>query len=330
MMPTVGYRALGRTGLQVSELAMGCGPISNLMTGENSQRQVAVLRRALECGINWIDTAATYGQGRSEKSLGLALRELRTGDEVHLATKVRLAGDELNDISGAVRRSLEGSLSRLGRSHVALLQVHNAITLRRGDEATSLTPADVLGTDGVLRALEKMRSEGLVKLLGLTAVGHRRGLLEVIDSQAFDTIQVPYNLVNPSAGMDLGDEFGEADYGNIIARAGQYRMGVFAIRVFAAGALLGLPPASHTRASPFFPLDLYRRDEQRAAKLRNRLGSDADLHDLAVRFSLQHPSVNSAIIGFGEPSHVDQAAVSARQGPLSKDAMTTIGQLACL
>ena len=107
MKPSVGYRELGRTGLGVSELALGCGPISNLMTGEDSQRQVAVLRRALDGGINWIDTAATYGQGRSEESLGFALRDLGAGDDVHLATKVRLQLDELKDIAGAVRQSLE-------------------------------------------------------------------------------------------------------------------------------------------------------------------------------------------------------------------------------
>src|SRR5262245_47661545 len=102
--PRVGYRSLGQTGISVSEVALGCGPVSNLMTGEDRQKQAAVLERALESGVNWIDTAATYGQGRSEASLGQALRALNAAGRVHLATKVRLAPEELGDIAGAVRR----------------------------------------------------------------------------------------------------------------------------------------------------------------------------------------------------------------------------------
>src|SRR3954447_12794562 len=119
------YRTLGRTGLRVSVLAFGAGPVSGLMTSDDHARQTAVLRRAVERGINWIDTAPGYGAGKSETNVGRALREFDGADAVHIATKVRLAGDDLTDIAGSVRRSVEQSLARLGRPSVTLLQLHN-------------------------------------------------------------------------------------------------------------------------------------------------------------------------------------------------------------
>ena len=116
------FRTLGRTGLQVSALAFGAGPISTLMVGDDRARQDAVVRAAVARGINWFDTAATYGGGQSEQSLGRAFEELKCAAQVHVATKVRLTTDDLADVRGAVRRSLEGSLSRLRMSRVALLQ----------------------------------------------------------------------------------------------------------------------------------------------------------------------------------------------------------------
>lgn len=324
--PETPYRALGRTGLSVSAIAFGCGPISELMTGEDRDRQRAVLRHAIERGVNWIDTAATYGKGRSEQSIGEALRNLKARDRVHLATKVRLMPDELADISSAVRRSVEGSLQRLGVHRVTLLQLHNAITAERGQEATSLTPRDVLGP--VLESFRRLRDEGLIGHIGITAVGQGDALRKVVDSGEFDTIQVPFNIMNPSAGLHVPDGYAEADYGNVIGLARQHDMGVLAIRVFAAGAVLGNSPASHTMNSPFFTLDLYRRDEERAARMRKTLGEEFDLKDVAVRYVLGHPGVSAAIIGFGETSHVDDALTSVTQGPLPEKATRTIEEIA--
>ncbi len=322
------YQTLGRTGISVSRIAFGCGPISNLMTGEDRERQAAVLRHALKRGINWIDTAATYGKGRSEQSIGAALNDINPTEPVHLATKVRLMPNELNDIHSAVRRSIEGSLGRLGVERVTLLQLHNAITAERGQQATSLTPRDILGPGGVREALTALRDEGIVEHIGITAVGQAAPLREVVGSGAFDTIQVPFNIMNPSAGRDVPENFAEADYGNVIGLARQHAMGVFAIRVFAAGAVLGHPPAAHTINSPFFPLELYRRDEQRAARMREQLGEQGNLTDVAVRYAVQHPSVTAALIGFGEPSHVDAAITSLDGGPLPDEVTRRVEEIA--
>src|SRR5687768_7171191 len=94
------YRTLGRTGLRVSALAFGAGPVSGLMTGDDSAAQLAVVRRAVEAGVIWFDTAAGYGQGRSETNLGRTLRDV--GATVHIATKVRLGPDQFGDVRGHV------------------------------------------------------------------------------------------------------------------------------------------------------------------------------------------------------------------------------------
>ena len=107
------YRTLGRTGLSVSVLALGAGPVPALFTGNDPAAPVEVVRRAWAAGVNWFDTAATYGNGRSEQMLGEALKAAAAGDAAHVATKVRLGPDDWNDLSGAIRRSLEASLERL-------------------------------------------------------------------------------------------------------------------------------------------------------------------------------------------------------------------------
>src|SRR5688572_23996491 len=189
------YRTLGKTGIKVSALSFGAGPISTLMVGQDWARQRKVVARALEAGINWFDTAATYGQGQSERNLGRVLKQLDAAPRVYVATKVRLIGDDLDDIRGAVRRSVAASLQRLQLPQVTLLQLHNSITRQRGDEPTSLTPADVLGHDGVVDAFAELQAEGLVHHLGLTGIGQPASLREVVASRRFAAMQVPFHLL---------------------------------------------------------------------------------------------------------------------------------------
>ena len=322
-------RQLGSTGVNVSVLAFGAGPVPATMTSDDPAKQVLVVARAIEDGINWFDTAAGYGQGKSEAALGRALRELRTGDRVHVATKVRIAEGELSDIGGAVRRSVEQSLSRLGLSRVTLLQLHNSVTSRRGDEPTSLTPGDVVRSGGVLDAMEKLKAEGVVAHSGLTGIGQAAALKEVIRSGRVATMQVPYNLLNPSAGRAMPAGFDGTDYGNVIADCADMKMGVFAIRVLAGGALADQAPSGHTLKTPFFPLALYERDRERAAEMARTLPTGMTMPEAAVRFALSHPTIASAIVGFSQPGQVDEAVAWAQRGKLADDVMTTLGGKPC-
>jgi aryl-alcohol dehydrogenase-like predicted oxidoreductase len=322
------YRTLGKTGLRVSAIAFGAGPVSGWMAELSADEQCAVIRQALDVGINWFDTAANYGNGQSEASLGRALARLGMPDGVHVATKVRYTDDGLSDIRGYTRESVKASLGRLGVRRVTLLQLHNSITMRRGDAPTSITSEDILGPGGVLAAFCELQAEGRAEHLGLTGIGQPAAMRTVVRSGAFATIQVPYNLLNPSAGHPVSADYPQTDYGHIIADCAAQRMGVFAIRVFAGGALTGRPPSVHTHRTPFFPLALYERDQRRATRMAALLGPTRNLTAAALRFVLDHTNIAAAIIGFRDPGEIDEAARWLASGPLPSQLHAALRQAA--
>jgi aryl-alcohol dehydrogenase-like predicted oxidoreductase len=313
------YRSLGMTGIAVSRIAFGAGPISQLMVGSDAERQREVVAHALKQGINWFDTAATYGNGASESGLGRILADVGDRYEVHVATKVRFTPADLDDVGAAAAQSVEASLRRLEVREISLLQLHNSITVGRGDEPTSVTPDDVLRPGGIAEAFEECKGRGLVRHLGITGIGQPAALREVIASGRFATMQAPYHLLNPSAGQAMESGFAETDYGNVIASCAAVGMGVLAIRVLAGGALAGNAPSPHTVKTPFFPLALYERDRQRAAHWGAKLGPGRSLPREAIRFALAHPQVHSAILGFASTSEIDEAiaALDDASPPLS-------------
>ncbi len=313
------YVNLGTTGESVSRIAFGAGPVADVMVANDTAKQHQLVRRVIDAGINWIDTAAGYGDGRAEEAVGSALLALDAHEQVHVATKVRIATDQMHDIPRAIHASAAASLRRLKRKQITLLQLHNSITAHCGDEPYSLSPREILGPNGVLDTLEQLRLEGIVRMIGITAIGQARPLKEVVNCGRFQTIQVPYNLVNPSAGREMSAGCGEADYGNVIQHATERGMGVFAIRVYAGGVLAGKPPSRHTLTTKFFPLDLFERDRRRVAALREFVGDSIDLKQLALQFSLAHAGVASAIVGFSEPKHVDEAVDFLNAGPIPND-----------
>lgn len=298
------YRTLGRTGIQVSAISFGAGPVSGLMTGMDANAQREVVATAIDAGINWFDTAPGYGAGSSEANLGRALFEIKPVQPIHIATKVRIPLNSTEPISDVIRRSVDESLQRLRVSSVTLLQLHNGITSGRGDEPTSITPDEILSRGGVADTFDRLRDEGVILHTGLTGTGQPLAMKAVIRSGRFETVQTPYNALNHSAGAMSPVQPDDTDYGNILADCAEMQMGVFAIRVFAAGALLGQAPSAHTLKTPYFPLDLYQRDAARAELLRAELGDGETMTEFAVRFALSHSAVSSAIIGFGSPSHV--------------------------
>lgn len=300
------FRPLGRTGIPVSVVAFGAGPVSGWATSTHTQQQIETVQQAIDLGINWFDTAPTYSDGQSELALGQALSELNSQDRVHVATKVRLTEDAFQDLRGFIHRSVEASLQRLRRRSLTLLQLHNSITARRGDQPTSVTPRDVLD-GGVLDVFEELRAAGVVQHVGLTGLGNPQSLKLVIDTGRFDTIQTPFNLLNPSAGQAMPADFPEDNLGNLLQNCSDLQMGVFAIRVFAGGALARREPSAHTRITKFFPLDLYERDRRRADDIAKELPQSQSVPEVALQFALAHPAVSAAIVGFGNAEEIRQA-----------------------
>ena len=126
-------RPLGDTGLKVSALGFGCGAVGGLMVRGDAAGQRQAVSRALDAGITYFDTAASYGDGLSEEHLGQVMRDLGAWSRVVVGTKVRLRPEELQKPVEAIRASTEASLKRLGCDDVDLLNLHNPIALVSSD-----------------------------------------------------------------------------------------------------------------------------------------------------------------------------------------------------
>lgn len=322
------YRVLGRSETQVSAISLGAGPISQLMVGEDRQAQRDTVAEALRAGMNWFDTAATYGNGESESSLGTALASSSGRASYHIATKVRLAPEQLDDIPTAVRESFAGSLQRLRSTRVTLLQLHNSVTAKRGDLPTSVTVDDVLGKHGVITAFDELRAEGLVDHFGFTGLGDKQSVAELVQSHRLTSAQVPFNLLTSFHGQDRSSGSVDVDYAELVEQCASNGVGVIAIRIFAGGALVGQEPAPHTYKTKFFPLELYHRDQQRAASLQKVLPPEITLAEAAVRFVLSKPGVSTALIGFASPAQIKEAIAFAANGPLEQELISRIEEVA--
>jgi aryl-alcohol dehydrogenase-like predicted oxidoreductase len=318
-------RALGKTGLRVSALGFGAGAVGGLLVrGERADQRRAVAR-ALDAGITYFDTAPSYGDGRSEEHLGAILSELHAWPRVTVGTKVRLQSSDLSDPVAAIRRSCESSLRRLGRDAVDLLQLHNPIVASPGSDAVGSSrpvPLDVV-TDLVAEGMRRVVAQGLVRHAGCTGLGDPPALRALVGAGTFATVQTYVNAINPSAAV-AGAAGGEQDFDGLIGAAAAASMGVIAIRVMAAGALLAAPQR-HRNAGDPGPLLVagarYDRDLERAREIR-AIAADLDYDgplELALRFALAVPGISTVLVGLSDPDQLEDALRWAQRGPVPED-----------
>jgi aryl-alcohol dehydrogenase-like predicted oxidoreductase len=320
------YRALGRTGIDVSALGFGCGDVGGLIVRGAPAERTRAVARAVELGVNYFDTASSYGDGVSERHLGEVLRELRP--DVHVGTKVRLRPEDLSDIRGAVARSLEASLRRLGLPSVDLLQIHNPVARARAGSALAI--GDVL--DEAIPALEALKQQGKIRFIGFTAVGEPEALHRVIDAGAIYTAQVFYNLLNPTAGGQADGTFPGIDFGGLLPRAKRKRVGTIGVRALAAGTLSGVPgrhPIAAPSVAPIASGPTYEADV-RAAGVLGKLVKDGfvgSLPEAAYRFVIGHDAISTVLVGSSTLDHLEQAAAAVAKGPLPPAALTRLAGL---
>lgn len=183
------YSVLGKTGKKVSRIGFG-GAVAGLKnylhsydpeSDESIRQVVAAIDKALELGINYFDTAPGYGEGKSEKMFGMALEEVRPS-EIFLATKVSFGDYD------QTMRSVEKSLKNLRRDRIDLLQIH-------GDTISTEQKNAMFGENGMLRAMKKVKEEGLADYIGFTTEDNNDVVYEMIREGSFDTIQMCYNLL---------------------------------------------------------------------------------------------------------------------------------------
>lgn len=309
------YRIFGRTGIRVSEVVFGGGWVGGVLIHQDDATKLATLRRAMEAGINWVDTAPMYGKGQSEQALGWLLKELHT--QPHLSTKVFLDTARLDDIPGQVERSVHDSLQRLRRDSVDVLLLHNPI------EPGGVTPDHVLRAGGAADALVRMREQGLTRYIGFTALGDASACRRIVDSGRFDAAQVYYNLLNPSAGRAMPPQWTGQDFGGLIAACKSQGTAVMAIRVFAAGVLAS--DARHGREVVITQAADVASEERRARAVVDALGERYGTRaQTALRFVLTNPDVSCAIVGLAEPAHLEEALAGEALGPLPQDAVEAL------
>ena len=303
------YTILGRTGLRVTRAGFGGGGIGQVWGATTEAEAIRSVHRALDLGITFFDVAPSYGDGRAEEALGKALVGRR--ESVVVATKVRLRAAQMDDVAGAVRRSVEISLNRLRRDAVDVLHVHNRFTERRGEALDSITGDDVLGP--VLDAYREMQHESKTRFIGLSAMDHHVPTMHrLINSGEYDTVLAYYNLLNTTAQEPKPPGADVFDNGQIIPMAKSKGMGIIGIRSHAAGALtpaLDRPPA---------PGDaLMQADLRKAAMLDFLLdGPIETLSQAAMVYSMMNRDIHSTVPGVKNAEEAEEIAHCADLPPI--------------
>jgi len=286
---------LGRTGLRVHPAGLGCGGHSRLgqSRGASVDDSVAVVRRALDLGVNFIDTATVYG---TEEIVGKALAGRR--DAVLLSTKA-LAHRRKGRVTGAeLSVRVEKSLKRLGTDWIDVFHLH-AVPARDYDYCLSeLVPA-----------MLRMREQGKIRFLGITEnfrsdTGHAM-LSRAVGDDCWDVMMVGINIVNPSARA------------RVLAAAVQKRIGILAM--FAVRRALARPRElaklmRSLRREGRIPDGVFDRRDPLGFLVRE--GAAASVVEAAYRFCRHEPGVHVVLTGTGDPAHLEQNVASIERGPL--------------
>jgi aryl-alcohol dehydrogenase-like predicted oxidoreductase len=309
-------RPLGRTGVQVSPLCLG-----TMMFGAwgntDHDDSVRIIHRALDAGINFVDTADVYSAGESEEIVGKALKDRR--DDVVLATKFFMPMGEDPHMRGGSRRwimrAVEDSLRRLGTNHIDLYQVHR--------------PDPAMDVEETLGALTDLVHQGKVRYIGSSSYSGS----QIVEAQwtarerrleRFRTEQPPYSLLTRSIELD------------VLPAAQRHGMGILTYSPLSGGWLSGSWSADSSPTSPARQrlakrFDMSLPENQRkleAVQQLQQVADDAGLSmiELAIAFVINHPGVTSAIIGPRTMEQLDSQLPSA-DAVLTPDVLNLIDEI---
>ena len=314
---------LGRTELKVSQIVLGGGWVGGLFIDPDLGVMEKALVKAINAGINWIDTAESYSEGQSEKNIGLLLSSIKNNN-IYISSKARLEPISSETIFSQLDRKIDESLERLNRSYIDLYQLHNRIEKVGTNEHFSAR--EIIQRKGVLDSMEKLKSEGRIKNIGITALGNLEPIKEVISTNGFDTAQVYYNLLNPSSAFKNRDKWDDHDFSGIVDQCLKYDMGIMCIRIFAAGYLA--TDIRHGREIPvtqgISEIEQKRRIEKLFELLKNEQGERAQL---ALRYGLSNQSLSCIVTGLSKIEHLDQIIEAESLGPLDEEIIEKINFL---
>ena len=308
------YRKLGRTGFEVSDIGYGAWGIGGKQwLGGADDESLAALRRAIELGVNLIDTALAYGDGHSEQLVGEIVRETRR--KIYVATKVppknrvwpATAASLIEEVFpyDYIIASAEESLRNLKLDTIDLLQLHvwNDAWVERGEWR---------------RAFEDLKRSGKVRAVGVSATEHEPdSALAVMRTGEIDAVQVIYNIFDQTPGARM------------LPLAEELNIGILARVPLDEGALSGTMTAATTFPPGDFREFYFKGDRKRQVvehvdALRKDLDSSANLPETALRFCLSHPAVTSVIPGMRTRRHVESNAAQSDLGALDQSTLSTL------
>ena len=300
------YRRLGRTGLNVSMLSLGSGGPNRFGQSRYPPRNgiLRLVRHALELGINFFDTASSYGQ--SESMLGKALQGIPR-DSYYVSTKVLPVNRHTIINASEVRRLVEQSLHRLGLEELDILQLHR-VKLEHYEKAR----------DCLIPELERLRAEGKIRYTGITESSHldpqHRMLKRALQDDCFDTVMVTYNLANPSAEEEVFPLALAKDVGvigmvaarHLVSRNTGERLKLL------ARALAGLvaSPPSRDKLKIRLQGTLSTLKQTTAERIipvpRDSGDGSLILPGAGYTFAVSHPAITTVLTGTNNPTHLTQ------------------------
>ena len=309
------YRKLGRTGYEISEMGYGAWGIGGVQwLGGNDDESLAALRRAIELGLNFIDTALAYGTGHSEQLVGKVVRE--AGRRIYIATKVPPknllwparpgVGIEQVFPYDYIIRSAETSLKNLDVDTIDLLQLH-------------VWNPEWIARDEWRRGLEDLKRSGKVRHVGISINDHQPdSALGIIETGLIDTVQVIYNIFDQTPERKL--------FPLTMAR----NIGVIARVPLDEGSLTGTIN-EHTQFAPddfragYFRGDRKKQVREHVESLVRDLGVEtAALPAIALRFCLSHPAVSTVIPGMRTVRNGEANCRVPDEGPLPAETLAVL------
>ena len=281
------YRTLGKTGFEVSEISFGAWAIGGGWGAQSDEESLAALHKAIDLGVRFIDTAAGYGNGHSERIIGKALKE--RSEEIVVATKTPPADGpwppspycqwEDRYSESYLRENIEERLRCLDTEAIDLLQLHTWTRAWNRDPQPFLI-------------LKKLKEEGKIRNVGIsTPEQDQNSVIDLMKAGLVDSVQVIYNIFEQEPAAELLPVAQECNVGIIVRVA------------FDEGSLTGKYTADHSFPeddfrSNYFAGDRLERSVRRVEAIRGDIeGSGLNLPQFALKYTLAHPAVSCVIPG---------------------------------
>lgn len=295
MLPT---RKLGKQGPELTEIGFGAwaigGPWAYGWGPQDDKDSINAIHAALDLGVNWIDTAAVYGLGHSEKIVGEAVKGRR--DKVIIATKCGLVWDSNGNVRpninpGSIKQEVEQSLRRLQTDYIDLYQIH--------------WPDGKTPEEKAWEMMVKLKEEGKVRYIGVSNFNVEQ-MQKCLEIGHIDSLQPPYNMVRRKVEKE------------ILPFCKENGIGVVAYSPMMSGLLTGkfdinrLAEDDWRRKSPYFKEPFLSKVQHFLEKLQpiaEKYGKT--VAQFSIGWVLQHPAITSAIVGARRPDQVEETVKGA-------------------